>query len=114
MWPADLAVPTGFRPHGFRDFVLKIHQRCNLACDYCYVYTMGDQTWRDRPATMPPAVRQATAARIREHVRSQRLESVRVILHGGEPLLAGREMLSALIAELKDAVAGECALRIAV
>lgn len=117
-WPADLdvraAVDAGFRPHAFREFVLKIHQRCNLACDYCYVYTMGDQTWQDRPATMAPAVWRTAATRIREHVRSHGLTSVRVVLHGGEPLLAGREMLGALIADLKDIIAGECALHITV
>lgn len=117
-WPADLDVPAmvaaGFEPHPLRDFVLKIHQRCNLACDYCYVYTMDDQTWRDRPPVMPAAIWRCTAARISEHVRAHGLSEVRVILHGGEPLLAGRERLSTLIADLKAALAGHCTLRIAV
>jgi uncharacterized protein len=117
-WPAGLDVAAlmaaGFQPHPLRDFVLKIHQRCNLACDYCYVYTMGDQTWRDRPPAMPAEIWQAAAARIAEHVRAHDLAEVRVILHGGEPLLAGRERLSALIADLKAALAGHCAVRIAV
>ncbi|MEU9838708.1 hypothetical protein AB0C69_05725, partial [Actinomadura sp. NPDC048032] len=37
----------------FREFILKIHSRCNLACDYCYVYEMGDQSWRDQPRARP-------------------------------------------------------------
>lgn len=117
-WPADLDVAAvfdgGFRPHAIRDFVLKIHQRCNLACDYCYVYTMGDHSWRDRPPVMSVQVWRATAARIREHVRAHGVESVRVILHGGEPLLAGREILGALIADLKAVAGSDCLLRIAV
>lgn len=39
----------GWRPAPFQQFVLKLHSRCNLACDYCYVYQMADQTWRSRP-----------------------------------------------------------------
>ncbi len=88
-WPAGLDVPAlvaaGFEPRPLRDFVLKIHQRCNLACDYCYVYTSEDQTWRDRPPVMTDGIWRATAARIREHVRAHDLSEVRVILHGGEP-----------------------------
>ena len=30
-------------------FVLKVHSRCDLACDYCYVYESLDHSWRDRP-----------------------------------------------------------------
>ena len=26
--------------------VLKIHSRCDLACDHCYVYEAADQSWR--------------------------------------------------------------------
>ena len=52
-WPADLDVERvlagGFRPTAFREFVFKINQRCNLACDYCYIYDDGRQTWRDPP-----------------------------------------------------------------
>ena len=54
-WPyAELdvaAVRAGGRaPVPFREVVLKVHQRCNLACDYCYVYEHADQSWRGRPA----------------------------------------------------------------
>jgi uncharacterized protein len=94
---------AGWRPTPFRDFVLKVHQRCNLACDYCYVYTMADQSWRDRPAVMQPAVWRAAAGRIGEHVRAHRLDEIRVILHGGEPLLA-RPSLPALISDVRAAV----------
>jgi uncharacterized protein len=117
-WPTDLDVPAaiaeGFRPHAFREFVLKINQRCNLACDYCYIYTMGDHSWRDRPAMMPAEVLRRAAERIAEHARDHDLASIRVILHGGEPLLTGGERLGALITELKSVIGDERRLRIAV
>src|SRR6266545_2233018 len=87
---------TGWRPRPFRDFVLKVHQKCNLACDYCYVYTMPDRTWRGRPMVMSPDVWQAAGEAIGNHIRAHDLSAVRVILHGGEPLLAGEERLAAL------------------
>ncbi|OJF10086.1 FxsB family cyclophane-forming radical SAM/SPASM peptide maturase [Couchioplanes caeruleus] len=90
----------------FREFVLKVHQRCNLACDYCYVYELADQSWRDRPAAMDRTVWQAAARRIGEHARIHDLTRVDIVLHGGEPLLAGRSALIALITDVRAAVPG--------
>lgn len=73
----------------FHQFILKLHSRCDLACDYCYVYTMADQRWRSQSRVMPAAVVEATARRIAEHTAGHGLASVDVVLHGGEPLLAG-------------------------
>ena len=70
-------------------FVLKVHSRCDLACDHCYVYESADQSWRGRPLAVAPDVVAQTAMRIAEHVKTHDLASVDVVLHGGEPLLAG-------------------------
>jgi uncharacterized protein len=99
---------SGWRPTAVREFVLKVHQRCNLACDYCYVYELADQSWRDRPAVMSPVIWQAAARRIGEHARRHGLEQVRVTLHGGEPLLAGSNRLLRLIADVRGAVPDGC------
>jgi uncharacterized protein len=112
-WPhqsLDVAAlrASGWTPRPFRDFVIKVHQRCNLACTYCYVYEMADQSWRDRPALMPGPVVRATAGRIAEHVRAHDLPEVRLILHGGEPLLAGPDRLRSMITTLRSALPPTC------
>jgi uncharacterized protein len=116
-WPyAELDVPRlragGWRPTPIHDVVLKVHQRCNLACDYCYVYTHADQSWRDRPAQMSEDVWRATVARLADHVRRHELDSVRVILHGGEPLLYGLSRLVRLATEVRAALPAHCAVEI--
>jgi uncharacterized protein len=88
--------------------VLKVHQRCNLACDYCYVYTMADQTWRDRPTVMSARVVEAAAHRIAEHARAHGLSRLTVTLHGGEPLLAGTQRLLSLVTTVRDALPEGC------
>lgn len=117
IWPyrqLDVAAlrGEGWEPTPFREFVLKVHQLCNLACDYCYVYEMADQSWRDRPKLMSTAVWQAAARRIAEHVRDHRLTQIGVILHGGEPLLAGPDRLLRLIADVRAAIPESCTVDI--
>lgn len=92
---SDIYSLTAFpgRPVPIREFVLKIASRCNLACDYCYIYSMADQTWRSRPRLIPTKTIDAATSRIGEHVSRHGLQQVTVILHGGEPLLAGRRAL---------------------
>jgi uncharacterized protein len=88
----------------FRQFVLKVHSRCNLACDHCYVYEAVDQGWRDQPMTMSSQTVKATAQTIATYAERHQLPAVEVVLHGGEPLLLGCEGLRRLIGELKATI----------
>ncbi|WP_405532064.1 radical SAM/SPASM protein FxsB, inactivated metallohydrolase extension form [Streptomyces avidinii] len=99
---------TGLIP--FREIVLKVHSRCDLACDHCYVYEHADQSWRARPKVISPEVISHTASRLAEHARDHALPSVTVILHGGEPLLAGTARLRLVCEEFGRALSGIAAL----
>ncbi|MET8140677.1 FxsB family cyclophane-forming radical SAM/SPASM peptide maturase [Sphaerisporangium sp. NPDC005288] len=94
----------------FRQFVLKVASRCDLACDHCYVYEHADQSWRRRPKVIEPDTLTAAADRIAEHARAHRLPAVHVVLHGGEPLLAGHDLLEQAIVGLRGALEGVCGL----
>jgi uncharacterized protein len=94
----------------FRQFVLKVHSRCDLACDHCYVYEHADQSWRGRPAVIAPETVAVAGERIAEHASDHRLSEVRVILHGGEPLLAGAFRLAAIARGLRRAIEPVCRL----
>lgn len=100
-WPHTLDVSalmaTGWRPIPFREFIVKIHSRCDLSCDYCYMYEMADQSWRTRPRRMSAGIAKFTADRIGEHARAHRMPDIVLILHGGEPLLAGHDLISYLV-----------------
>lgn len=97
-------VPTGpISP--LSQYVLKLTSRCDLACDHCYVYEHPDQSWRRQPRVMAPATVAAAAHRIAEHAAAHRLDAVRVVLHGGEPLLAGAARIAETAATLRRVVA---------
>lgn len=88
----------------FRQFIVKLHSRCNLACDHCYVYAMADQRWRRRPKRMSRATIDLTAQRVADHVRTHRLAEIEVVVHGGEPLLAGTKVIDHLVVRMRELV----------
>jgi uncharacterized protein len=104
-WPATLDVTAvlaeGWASVPFQEFIVKIHSRCDLACDYCYMYEMADQSWRDRPRRMSDEIASQTAMRIGEHTRAHRLDRISLVVHGGEPLLAGRDLISHLVTSVR-------------
>ena len=102
------------RPVPFRQFVVKVNSRCNLACRYCYVYFGADQSWRARPVAASPATLRQTARRIGEHAAAHRLPAVSVVLHGGEPLLTPPEVLGGFVDEVRRQAPAGCAVRASV
>lgn len=95
----------------FRQFVVKIASRCDLACDHCYVYELRDRSWRDRPRVIAAGTVDALGGRLRAHARRFGLPVLDIVLHGGEPLLAGPERIDAIARDLRAAVAGVAELR---
>ncbi|MFF3290671.1 FxsB family cyclophane-forming radical SAM/SPASM peptide maturase [Streptomyces sp. NPDC003023] len=88
----------------FRTFILKVANRCNIDCDYCYVFNSADQAWRRLPARMTTAVARAAGRRIGEHTAVHELSAVHVVLHGGEPLLAGPRHLAGLLDAVREGI----------
>jgi uncharacterized protein len=85
----------------FRQFVLKVHSRCDLACDHCYVYEHADQSWRGRPKAISDQTADLVARRIAEHAVEHKLPVVHVVLHGGEPLLLGIQRTRTVLQTLR-------------
>ncbi|MHC5262554.1 FxsB family cyclophane-forming radical SAM/SPASM peptide maturase [Streptomyces sp. UC4497] len=98
-------------PFPFRQFIVKVHGRCNLACRYCYLYEGPDHTWRGRPAAASDAVLERTATRIAEHARAHDLSALSLVLHGGEPLLAGADTLGRFTDRVRGLAPAGCTVR---
>ncbi|MFF7891679.1 FxsB family cyclophane-forming radical SAM/SPASM peptide maturase [Streptomyces sp. NPDC007907] len=106
-WPAAADVvareAAGWVPAPFHSFVLKVHSRCDLACQYCYMYRSQDRSWREQPRTMAPEAVDRTADRIAEHLAAHGVREAAVVLHGGEPLLAGEAAVGRTVSVLRAA-----------
>jgi uncharacterized protein len=94
-------------------FLVKVASRCNLDCDYCYVYHHADQGWRKMPKTMSVEVRSAFAARLAEYAAETGLKHAVVVFHGGEPLLAGVATIVGFANDLRTAVGPDVLLDLA-
>ncbi|MBF6296323.1 FxsB family radical SAM/SPASM domain protein [Nocardia amamiensis] len=92
------------RPSPFRQFVIKVHSRCDLACNHCYMYEHADQSWRGRPMGLAPETAARIAFRIAEHAARHSLPEVAIVLHGGEPLLLGVDRTRDFLAALDTAI----------
>lgn len=91
--------------------LLKVASRCNLDCSYCYVYNMGDESWRTMPKRMALETQGLVAAQLGRLYLAQS-HPFAVVLHGGEPLLLGIERLQALLETLRAALPPTCPISI--
>lgn len=94
--------------------VLKVAERCNLVCPYCYFFFNGDETYKRHPAVMPMARIKDTAQFLRRAVLENGYDSVRLVFHGGEPLLVKKAVFRAMCDVLTDALDDVCNLLLGV
>lgn len=90
--------------HPINSYVVKVASRCNLACSYCYEFFAHDQSWMSRRNRMPPETALILGKRICEHAQTFSLESVTVLLHGGEPLLLGIKGLEEIVSAINQGI----------
>ncbi|MGX5845020.1 cyclophane-forming radical SAM/SPASM peptide maturase YhhB [Mesorhizobium sp. ArgA1] len=90
-------------PPRITSFLVKVASRCNLDCDYCYVYHHADQSWRSMPKLLSAGDRDAFAQRLATYLAQEQIKRCTVIFHGGEPLLAGVETLVAFADRIRAA-----------
>lgn len=91
--------------------LLKVASRCNLDCSYCYVYHLGDDSWRKQPIQMSEAVQSASVRQLAE-LHAYQEQPLSVVLHGGEPLLVGADRLRDMCGQLRSALPPPCGVHV--
>ena len=85
-------------------FLIKVASRCNLNCDYCYVFNHVDQSWKNRPPLMSYRHSESLACRLAEYVKKRGLDKILVVFHGGEPLLMGSERICRIADQIRGVI----------
>jgi uncharacterized protein len=80
-----------------KDVILKVSSRCNLACDYCYMYELDNKAkdfWLSKqPAFFSDELMTLVADKLAAYWKSRGVSEGHIVFHGGEPLLVGSERL---------------------
>ena len=71
--------------------IIKVAERCNLNCSYCYMYNHADQSYLRRPAFMSDEVFAQLLVRVYEYCERRPKHRMVLVFHGGEPMLMGAE-----------------------
>nr|WP_240147987.1 radical SAM protein [Luteibacter yeojuensis] len=83
--------------------ILKVAERCNIACTYCYFFFGGDDSHKFNPAFIGDDTVDDLAAFVEEAIERYRLDLVRIIIHGGEPLMLKRPRMERLLGAIAAA-----------
>lgn len=67
--------------------IVKVASRCNINCSYCYMYNLGDLSYKMQPKFIEPETIKNFAEKLLKHLLKNEISIVGIIIHGGEPLM---------------------------
>ncbi|SDU00628.1 radical SAM protein [Stappia sp. ES.058] len=94
--------------------VFKVAERCNIDCDYCYYFNMGDTRALARPPVVDPDRAEAVGQWIAQGCQDLGIEKVLVSFHGGEPMLLKPRIFDRICASLRAAIEPHASLGFAI
>lgn len=86
------------------EIVVKVTCVCNLSCRYCHVFNKSDKSYQNEPNVMSLDIVSKLLERIEEYCAKYNQKQMLLILHGGEPLLAGKEFYRTFVEQSKRIV----------
>lgn len=84
------------------EVIVKVTEVCNINCSYCYVFNKGNDDFASRPQFISTQTVDAIVAFLTRGVDDLRAKRMRIVLHGGEPLMLGKRRFRALCQSLRD------------
>lgn len=86
----------------YNELILKVSSRCNLNCDYCYVFNKSNKSYLTEPPLLSKSKIPILLSRIKEHIDKHNLNEFLIIFHGGEPLLQSKDFYIEFLQIIKD------------
>lgn len=84
------------------EVILKITERCNLDCDYCYFFNAGDDSYKRHSAFISSATVTLLVQRLKQFSNAYELQEIAIHLHGGEPLLMPKAKFDRICEEIRS------------
>lgn len=90
--------------------ILKVAERCNLKCTYCYMYEHADQSYLHRPRFMSAEIYEQTLQRIKSYCDAlDGTHEIWLTFHGGEPTLVGAAAFDRMATRARDVLGSRLA-----
>lgn len=89
------------------DVVLKVAERCNLACPYCYYFFQENKLHETASALISEANVTAVAMFLLQGARELGIAHINIGLHGGEPMLLPKKRFAKLCTVFRDTLEPE-------
>lgn len=71
--------------------ILKVSERCNINCTYCYVFNLGNEISINSKPIISNEIVLCLIKFFEQASREYDIESIQVDFHGGEPLMMGKK-----------------------
>lgn len=107
---ANLNITTS----GSLEVIIKITERCNINCTYCYMFNRGNEDYLARPANIADKTIDDIARFLAEGAADLGARRVNVVFHGGEPLMLKKSRFDRLCQTIRSAVEPLAKLRLSI
>ena len=81
--------------------IIKIASRCNINCTYCYMYNLGDDSYKNQPKFISQKTIDEAVKKIGEHCKANNVTKFTFIFHGGEPLLMPKDKFVEMVEKME-------------
>lgn len=71
------------------EVILKVSERCNINCTYCYVFNLGNEVAINSKPIISSEIINHLVEFFEQATTEYDIESIQVDFHGGEPLMVG-------------------------
>lgn len=86
------------------ELIVKVTERCNINCTYCYVFNKGNEDYKKRPPFIEDHTIDGMVDFVEKGVTDLGLKAVSIVLHGGEPLMLGKRRFNRLCTKLIERI----------
>jgi len=84
------------------ELFLKVSERCNIECTYCYFFFGGDTSFESHPAYITQKTIVGVAEFLARTARESGVDEVKIDFHGGEPMMLKKHRFEEMCATLQQ------------
>jgi uncharacterized protein len=94
------------------EVILKVAERCNIDCTYCYFFNGFDKSYKTHPKRISIESIDSLIIFLKDAVKSHDLDIVQIDFHGGEPLIVKKEYFTSICESFIENLSDLCHLRL--